>query len=467
MNLQPLQDVRGITLKLTALCEFRLAEALGQLRAVPVRLGRQMALLLAYSACAEVDPYREMFFYPTDRLRIALVRLDGEQIWRRALGPGVVPGVWFCPVFPFDLDADGDEELWFVNNLDDEHPFGLSSYRLERLDARTGETTGRWPWPHDATQQCPSHLFRNFIFGGHVDTDPVLVTAQGTYGDMFLQGWGIGMEPRWRFSVGRDEPGARGSHMCAIADLDGDGRQEVLWGERCVQLDDGFERFCADHDSYRGHSDVVQPFMDRQSGRWYIFACREGDPTVSPRVACYDREGQRLWGAIDQGHMDMGWVARLGPDGSPVAAAVRIGRKSAGPDGFRRAGVEEFAFDALSGEPLELPLPIYGGVPADLDGDGLHELVRARSGTEVSGEVLRRDGKLCGEVRGRVAAATHFGDWPGEQLVTWSSDGVVRVLADADAKQSLKALGRFEHPLYIANRRLTAAGYNLHSTAGI
>ncbi len=31
--------------------------------------------------------------------------------------------------------------------------------------------------------------------------------------------------------------GARGSHMCAVADLDLDGSDEVLWEERAVRLD--------------------------------------------------------------------------------------------------------------------------------------------------------------------------------------------------------------------------------------
>ncbi|MGH2371025.1 MAG: hypothetical protein ACRDI2_22845, partial [Chloroflexota bacterium] len=250
-------------IRLEPVLELSLGSQVGQLRAAPVRLGQggPRAFLAVYGADFDVDPYVEMFFYPTDTLKLVVFTAEGEVLWRRDLGRGVVPGIWFCPVLPFDLDGDDVDELWFVNNLNTQHPLGLSGYRLERLDARTGETTGQWPWPNLGGQQSLSHQFRNFITGGHVRGEPVLVTAQGTYHGMFLQAWRPSMAPRWEVRIAADAPGARGSHMCAIADLDGDGAQELLWGERCIELDTGRERFCADREAYRGHSDIVQPFL--------------------------------------------------------------------------------------------------------------------------------------------------------------------------------------------------------------
>ncbi len=457
------------TIDLAPLMETELAPAVAQLRAVPVQLapGEPSALLLVHSACAEDDPYHEMFFFPTDTLKLTLVAPDGTRLWQRDLGPGVVPGLWFCPVFPFDLDGAGTDAIYFVNNTDPEHPLGVSHYCLERLDARTGETAARWPWPHRNTNQSPSHMFRNFILGGTVAGEPVLVTAQGTYGDMFLQGWSAGMAPRWDVTVRASDPGARGSHMCAVADFGDDGRQQFLWGERCIEFDTGRERFCADRDSYCGHSDVAMPVLDRENGRWFTYTCREGDADAAPRVALFDAHGERVWGAVDTGHMDMGWAARIGEGGRPVAMAIRIGHKTAGPRGFFREGVDEFVFDALTGEPLTLPFSVYGTIPVDLDGDGCHELVRARSGTTAAGEVLDRHGRVHGRVEGRVVMASRFWDHPGEQIVAYTPDGVVRVLADSNAQDSPQARARHEHPLYAANRRLSATGYNLHALCGI
>jgi len=170
---------------LDTLIEFSLGSPIGQLRAMPVCLGdgAPRALLLAYCADFDIDPYVEMFFFPTDTLKLVLVTAGGQELWRRDLGPGVVPGIWFCPVLPFDLDGDGADEIWFVSNVNVDHPLGLSGYRLERLDAGTGRTTGQWPWPARGPRQSLSHTFRNFVVGGHSRGEPVLVVGAGHVDD--------------------------------------------------------------------------------------------------------------------------------------------------------------------------------------------------------------------------------------------------------------------------------------------
>jgi hypothetical protein len=107
-------------IQLETLLEFSLGSPVGQLRAVPVRLGEgaPRAFLLAYCADFDVDPYIEMFFFPTDTLKLVLVTERGEELWRRDLGPGVVPGIWFCPVFSFDLDGDGVDEIWISSSVE-------------------------------------------------------------------------------------------------------------------------------------------------------------------------------------------------------------------------------------------------------------------------------------------------------------------------------------------------------------
>lgn len=147
----------------------------------------------------------------------------------------MVPGIWFTPVFPFDLDGDGADEIWFVNNIDPDHPLTIRGQRLERLDARTGKSTGRFRWPQT---------------------------------------------PAWEREIPAG-PGPRGSHGCAVADLDGDGVEEVLWGA------------CGDCETCHGHSDVVEPFIDWKTGRWHFFTCRENGPKTKPRVAAFDAAGKR------------------------------------------------------------------------------------------------------------------------------------------------------------------------------
>jgi hypothetical protein len=209
---------------------------------------------------------------------------------------------------------------------------------------------------------------------------------------------------------------------------------------------------------------VIQPVLDHESGRWYVHTCRESDG-FTPRVAVFDDAGRRVWGDLKQGHMDMGWAARIGPRGQPRAMAIRIGSKSAGRKGFFREGVEEFVYEPFTGEPVDLCFSVFCTVPVDLNGDGTHELVRGIA--EGNGSVIDRTGNVIGAVGGHVAMASKFLDRPGEQVLCYYPDGTIRVWADRNAKDAPAARARYSHRFYEANRRLTATGYNLVNLGGI
>ena len=451
---------------LQSVLELQLGEPAGQLRAVPVNLGKGQprAILVVHCPDAEVDPYVEMFFFPKDTLKLTLFNEQGKILWRRDLGRGVVPGIWFTPVYPFDLDGDGVDEIWFVNNIDADHPLSINNLRLERIDALTSQTMGQWPWPRPEGNQSLSHTFRNFILGGYVKGEPVLITAQGTYGPMAIQALNSDMQLRWEYKIKRETPGARGSHMCPVVDLNHDNIDEMLWGERCIELDTGKELFCADQDTYRGHSDIIQPVLDRSQNKWFIYTCREST-NVSPRVVLFDDKGRRIWGDVDRGHMDMGWTARLGDNGEHIAMAIRIGGKTAGPKGFFRREVDEFTYNALSGKEHPLPFSVFCTLPADLNGDGIHELVRGLA--EGNGEILDNKGRIIGNMNGSAAMASKFLNRPGEQILSFRPDGTVCIWADRNAQDTTEALRRYSHPFYQANQKLSATGYNIVNLGGI
>lgn len=451
------------SLALEPLLELSVGSSIGQFRAVPVKLGegRGRGILAAYCSEFDVDPFCEMFYFPSDTLKMILFDMDGNILWRKDLGRSVVPGLWFCPVFAFDLDGDGVDDIWFVNNIDPNHPLGLKHYRLERLNPYTGETTGQWVWPHKAGYtQSISHAYRNFILGGYVRGEPVLITAQGTYGDMFLQGWSKDMNLRWEHIIKKDDPGARGAHMCPVVDINHDGIDELMWGERCIELDSGKELFCADRNVYKGHSDIIQPVFDRKSGRWFIYTAREKDLKVKPRVVLFNDRGERVWGDIEEGHMDLNWVARIKGRENPIAMSIRIDAKTCGREGRFHYGREEFVFDALTGERLSLPFSTYKTVPVDINGDGYHEFIS-------DGNIISHQGEILARVGGSVAMASKFMDVPGEQLLCYYMDGTIRIWADMNAQDSEDAMNRYQHPFYKTNQKLTASGSNLVVLGGI
>jgi len=80
--------------------QFNVGTKLGQCRAVPLDLGDEDGIFLAYCEDAEVDPYVEMFFFPKHRMKISVYTRSGKEVWTRELDPRCDSGYLVCAVFP-------------------------------------------------------------------------------------------------------------------------------------------------------------------------------------------------------------------------------------------------------------------------------------------------------------------------------------------------------------------------------
>lgn len=447
--------------------EINLGTPIGQFRAVPVTMGdnKPRAIAALYSEDAEIDPWIGMFFFPKHTLKIVLFDETGQVIWKRDLGGGVVPGIWFSPIFAFDLDQNGEDEIWIVNNTDPDHPLDFRKYVLEKINPVTGKTEGQWPWPPPSEPQNMSSLYRHFIMGGYVNEKPILITAQGTYGPMAIQGWNADMTLRWEHKISTETKGSQGSHMSPVVDINNDGTDELLWGERCIELNQGIQLFCADEDNWKGHSDIIQPVYNYEKKSWGFFTCREGITKQAPRVAFYNDKGDRIWGRLSEGHIDTGWAARIGKNGEPIVLGVKVGEKIRTADGEVRTGIEENTFDAFTGNEIALGFQVYTTIPVDLNGDGIHELVKGYF--EGDGTVLSREGNVLGNIGGLSAMASKFTSLPGEQILSYSKNGIVRIWADKNANDNERAISRYKNPFYKVNQKQTGNGYNLFNLGGI
>lgn len=455
-------------IELAVLTEIDLGQPLGQFRATPVSLGSNQppAVAALYGSDAEIDPYIGMFFFPKSTLKLTVFDVSGQIKWKRDLGPGVVPGIWFCPIYAADLDQDGVDEVYFVNNRDPEHPLDCRRYVLEQVDAATGRTLNRQPWPQPKDATSMSHSYRHFIAGGQVDGKTVVVAIQGTYGTHTLQAYGAGLKPLWQATFDPAKTGgALGSHVTPVVDINHDGHDELFIGERCLSLRDGKELFCCDREEWRGHSDIIQPVLNRTDNRWYIWTCRESFENRPPRLAFFDDRGHRLWSAVEAGHMDTGWAARLGAGGEPLVLGVKVGQKVRTADGERRTGVVEYVFDPFSGKSIELGFQVYTTIPVDLNGDGLHELVKGYF--EGDGTVLDRRGRILGKTDGLSAIHSQFAGRAGEQILSYHRDGKLRIWHDRNAIDTPAGLARYQSRYYRTNQKLSGVGYNLFNLGGI
>ena len=390
----------------------------------------------------------------------ACFEASGKIRWKRDLGSGVVPGIWFCPVYAMDLNQDGVDEIYFVNNRDPEHPLDYRKYVLEQVDAATGRTLGQRPWPQPEQTGSMSHTYRHFIAGGNVDGKPMVIAIQGTYGAHVLHAYGPGLKPLWTLKLDPVKSGgALGSHVTPVVDIDDDGADDLFIGERCLSLRDGQELFCCDRQDWKGHSDIIQPVLNRKEDSWYIWTCRESFENSGPRLAMFDETGRRTWSAVESGHMDTGWAARVGPAGEAVVMGVKVGQKIRTAGGERRTGVVEYCFDPFTGKAVDLGFKVYTTIPVDLNGDGIHELVKGYF--EGDGTVLDSKGNVLGKTGALSAIHSHFSGRPGEQILSYHPDGKVRIWHDRNAKDTPAALERYRSSFYRTNQKLSGSGYNL------
>jgi len=86
---------------------------------------------------------------------------------------------------------------------------------------------------------------------------------------------------------------------------------------------------------------------------------------------------------------------------------------------------------------------------------------------EGNGDILDRKGNVSGNIGGLSAMASKFTDLPGEQILSYSKDGWLRLWADKNARDTPNALSRYSHPFYKTNRNQTGNGYNLFNLGGI
>jgi len=444
---------------LKPLVQFNVGSPMRQCRAVPFRQGgKPRGLVLIHSDFPNVDPFAPFVQFHTDSLKVSVFSLEGRRLWQKELG--IVPGIWWCPVFPFDLDGDDADELYLVNSSRPEFPLDSNALVLETYAPATGELQDSRPWPQVIVNQKLSNVFRNFINGGYSNGRPRLITAQGTYGNRQMQCWDAQFNEVWTRTKTPDDPGCDGSHMFPVLDLDGDGRDELLYGERCIDIDTGQDIWIADQEAWWGHSDIVMPTLDRNTDRWLIYTCREKpEPPEARGVVMFDDHGRELWGHRGMGHMHAGWTARLCENGTHRCYALDMTARNKGESG-------EHFYD-LEGRPLDAPFPLQGTLPVDFDGDGLHELVYTAG--ERKGIVIDHEGREMARLLGEpgITPRSKMLDHPGEQIVTWDEDGTIRIYGWPDAEDTEAAQRRYDHPYYAACDRLWAVGYNWRNLGGL
>lgn len=172
---------------------------------------------------------------------------DGTFLWRKDLGPGIEPGIWYSPLIVFDFDGDGKAEIAVKTGPSDAREANgrvrKGSEWCSILNGMTGQEICKVDWPERSWRFGDyNRNNRNQMGVAYLDgKTPCLLVARGTYRLMMVDAYQLvngQLQKLWRWDGDEENPIIRhqGAHGMHTADVDRDGRDEVVLGS--VVLDD-------------------------------------------------------------------------------------------------------------------------------------------------------------------------------------------------------------------------------------
>lgn len=218
----------------------------------------------------------------TGNVYVDAYRLNGQRLWRIDLGRNIRAGAHYTQFQVYDYDGDGRAEVAMktadatVSGTGQVIGDGGADYRntagyvlsgpefLTMFDGLSGaalSTVDYVPargnvsdWGDDYGNRVDRFLAATAYLDGE---QPSLIMARGYYTRTVLAAWDFrdgSLTQRWVFdsnSAGNQWTG-QGNHNLSIADVDADGRDEIVYGSMVVD-DDGTGRWT----SGRGHGDAL------------------------------------------------------------------------------------------------------------------------------------------------------------------------------------------------------------------
>ena len=311
------------------------------------------------------DGIRENQPDPGLKVEIEAFLSGGRFLWRRALmnwddcfgNPNNVPAMIY------DLDGDGRGEA--ITRLEE-----AGVVYLAVLDGMTGRTLAKTPWAKMLTDHSRTssriHMAIAYLDG----RSPAIITQTGIYENELVDAYDSRLRHLWQYRSVAETSGG-GSHHLEIADVDGDGRDEVFCGDNAIGPD-GKLRWSL----YRQHPDVVliQHILPGARNRQVFFGFeRELDAGVYLVDA---RTGELIWKVSRDDdprwvHVQTGWASNIW-EGSPGLEIM------ANRDGHTEKDITLFA---AGGQVLMDPFP-PGWQPVNWTGTGVRDLM-SRDGSRL------------------------------------------------------------------------------------
>jgi rhamnogalacturonan endolyase len=404
-----------------------------------------------------IDPYEKYWKPSPDTYQLDAYRGDGQFLWSYDLGWAIERGIWYSPYVVYDLDGDGCAEVAVKTGKGDPRD---ADGRVQTgpefvtiLDGATGQPRTQTAWIdrdlfEDGSGRGYNYASRNQMAVAYLDgKHPSLLVERGTYRRMILVAYDLRdgqLHERWRWDnkdLSRDYWG-QGAHWMHAADVDGDGRQEVVMGS-CVIDDDGRELWTTglghpDH-AYVGDIDPARPGLEI----YYGIESRRQDANGMCLVAA--ESGKILWGyqGFTRHVHSFGMCSDIDAD--------HPGSESYSADTDEEKKALWARLWSARGDVIDDRLQ-WGFGPRTVywDADPQRELLQKRI-TDYGSEESQQD--ISGRV---VTVADVLGDWREEILVT--SPGELRIYATT-IPASDRRICLMQDPLYRMDVVVAGMGY--------
>jgi len=248
------------------------------------------------------DPAGMYWKRSADTYKLDAYTSRGDFLWRRDLGWSIELGIWYSPFIACDLDGDGRAEIIAkTGEGDPRDPDGKVTKGPEWLtviDGRTGQDICRAPWPSRQGFENYNLASRNQLAVAYLDgRTPCLLALRGTYSRMKVDAYVLqqrALKKVWSYDNAAWPTAywGQGAHTTRVADVDGDGRDELILGSACLD-DDGRALWTTG----RGHPDGVH-VGHFQFGRpgMQVFYCLETFQTVDGGLCMVNAaDGKSIW----------------------------------------------------------------------------------------------------------------------------------------------------------------------------
>jgi len=185
------------------------------------------------------DPYQRPGYWKpsTTTYKIEAYRLDGTMMWRYDMGWSIEAGIWYSPWMIYDVDGDGKAEVYCkAGEGDPRDEKGLvqtGPEYLVKLDGQTGRVVAKTPWLSKEGFTDYNYYCRNFLTVAYLDgKTPSLIMQRGTYQIIKTQAMDKDFNKIWYWDSTQEEKkySGQGSHGLISADVDRDGRDELVIG---------------------------------------------------------------------------------------------------------------------------------------------------------------------------------------------------------------------------------------------